>query len=213
MHLKNFEELTNSKLQITHLLCGCHFSSLRLAPTRQTCNLFVDPSTRPRRCSDCSRDAPRNQPATTKLLPRVHLQHYRHRRERRFPLESNSSTMLRTAWSSKSSSYTRQRCGSQTIRHQLTARQPSIVFVHGLTGDRENTWTAKDAIAPWPQTLLPAKISNARVLTFGYDAYVTELRGMVSNNRIGNHSWNLLTALATHREDDNTVSHTILPGN
>ena len=84
---------------------------LQLA-TRQTRNLFVDPSTRPRRCSDCSRDAPRNQPATMKLLPRVHLQHYHHRRERRFHLESNYSTMLRTAWSSKSSSYNRRRCGS-----------------------------------------------------------------------------------------------------
>ena len=64
---------------------------------------------------------------------------------------------------------------------------------------------AKNAIAPWPQTLLPLKVPNARVLTFGYDAYVADWRGMVSKNRIGNHSWNLLTAFATYREDDNTV--------
>jgi hypothetical protein len=29
---------------------------------------------------------------------------------------------------------------------------------------------------------------------------------MVSKNRIGNHSMNLLTAVATYREDDDTVS-------
>jgi protein SERAC1 len=88
----------------------------------------------------------------------------------------------------------------------LTTLHSSIVFVHGLTGDREETWTAKTAVAPWPQTLLPSKVPNARVLTFGYDAYVTDWRGVVSQNRIGNYSWNLLTALATYREDDGTVS-------
>lgn len=62
------------------------------------------------------------------------------------------------------------------------------------------------ASAPWPATLLPSKVANARVLTFGYDAYVADWRGMVSKNRIGNHSMNLLAAIATHREDDDTVS-------
>jgi hypothetical protein len=81
----------------------------------------------------------------------------------------------------------------------------SIIFVHGLTGDREETWTAKNAVAPWPQTLLPAQIPSARVLTFGYDAYVADWRGMVSTSRIGNHSMNLLTAVATYREKDDTI--------
>ena len=84
----------------------------------------------------------------------------------------------------------------------------SIIFVHGLTGDREKTWTAKDSSAPWPQTLLPSKVPDARILTFGYDAYVADWRGVVSKNRIGNHSMNLLTAVATFREDDDTVSVT-----
>lgn len=78
--------------------------------------------------------------------------------------------------------------------------------MHGLTGDREKTWTVKGAASPWPRTLLPTKIANARILTFGYDAYVASWQGVVSKNRVGNHAMNLLTALATHREDDDTVS-------
>jgi hypothetical protein len=81
----------------------------------------------------------------------------------------------------------------------------SIIFVHGLTGDREKTWTAKGSSAPWPQTLLPSKVPDARVLAFGYDVYVADWRGVVSKNRIGNHSINLLNAVATFRGDDDTV--------
>ena len=65
---------------------------------------------------------------------------------------------------------------------------------------------AADATEPWPKTLLPSKCPTARILTFGYDANVTDWRGMLSQNRIGNHAWNLLTSLAGYREDDDTVS-------
>jgi hypothetical protein len=82
----------------------------------------------------------------------------------------------------------------------------SIIFVHGLTGDRERTWTARGATSPWPHTLLPARVANARILMFGYDAYVADWHGMVSKNRIGDHSMNLLSAVATYRANDNTVS-------
>ena len=88
----------------------------------------------------------------------------------------------------------------------LPSRLRSIIFVHGLTGDREKTWTAKGAASPWPRTLLPAKVANARILSFGYDAYVADWRGMVSKNRIGDHSMNLLSAVATYRVNDDTVS-------
>jgi hypothetical protein len=58
---------------------------------------------------------------------------------------------------------------------------------------------------PWPETLLPSKVTNARILTFGYDAYVAQLRGVVSQTTIGNHGMNLLNALATFRSFDKTV--------
>ena len=81
----------------------------------------------------------------------------------------------------------------------------SVVFVHGLTGDREKTWKTKTAVSPWPQSLLPAKVPQVRVLTFGYDANVADWRGMVSKNTIGDHAGNLLNVLATYRENDETV--------
>ncbi|KAK3937089.1 hypothetical protein QBC46DRAFT_417131 [Diplogelasinospora grovesii] len=85
-----------------------------------------------------------------------------------------------------------------------------IVFVHGLTGDREKTWTARHASEPWPQALLPSELPTARVLTFGYDAYVADWRGMVSQSRIGNHAWNLLTSLTSYREKDDTNERPII---
>lgn len=76
--------------------------------------------------------------------------------------------------------------------------------MHGLTGDREKTWTAEGA-SPWPKTLLPVEIPCARILTFGYDAKVLDLKQMVSKNSVGNHAWDLVTSLACYRDKDNTV--------
>lgn len=86
----------------------------------------------------------------------------------------------------------------------------SIVFIHGLTGDREATWTARDATEPWPKTLLPSILPTARVLTFGYDACVVDWRGLVSENFIGNHALNLLTSLSSWRAKDDTVGYPTL---
>lgn len=87
----------------------------------------------------------------------------------------------------------------------LTSCLYSIIFIHGLTGDQQRTWTAANAPGPWPLILLPSKLSNVRILTFGYDAYVTDWRGLVSENKIANHAMNLLTSTATFREQDDTV--------
>lgn len=48
----------------------------------------------------------------------------------------------------------------------------SIVFVHGLTGDREKTWTFAGTVDPWPKILLSDDIPRSRILTFGSDADV-----------------------------------------
>ncbi|EAQ83088.1 hypothetical protein CHGG_10906 [Chaetomium globosum CBS 148.51] len=91
------------------------------------------------------------------------------------------------------------------LLHNSAHATVDIVFVHGLTGDREKTWTASGAFEPWPKALLPSELPTARVLTFGYDAYVADWQSMVSQSRIGDHAWNLLRSLASYREKDDTA--------
>ena len=64
-----------------------------------------------------------------------------------------------------------------------------ICFVHGLTGDREGTWTVKNQQASWPQLLLPHRLKHARILTWGYDAYLVH-KGVSSSNRLIDHATN-----------------------
>jgi hypothetical protein len=70
-------------------------------------------------------------------------------------------------------------CPVRLIDAMLTVLR-NVVFVHGLTGDREKTWTARGASEPWTKALLPSELPTARVLTFGYNAYVADWRGVVS---------------------------------
>lgn len=80
----------------------------------------------------------------------------------------------------------------------------SIVFVHGLTGNRENTWTCNHTL--WPETLLPKELPKARILTFGFDADVVNFWSPAGQNRIGNHAQNLAQSLANLRDRTETVS-------
>lgn len=81
----------------------------------------------------------------------------------------------------------------------------NICFVHGLTGNRRSTWTASGQSAPWPQTLLPPKLSKTRVLTYGYDAYILR-KFVVSMNGLVDHAKNLLNDLTTERTSS-SASH------
>lgn len=93
---------------------------------------------------------------------------------------------------------------------KYTKTASSMLFVHGLNGHRVKTWRSPNSDVSWPKLLLPTEIPSARVLSFGYDARVSDWRGMVSKNRIGNHSMNMLSSLANYREKDNTVGALIL---
>lgn len=85
-----------------------------------------------------------------------------------------------------------------TVKH-------SIVFIHGLTGGRESTWTATGAAACWPELLLSNDLPEARVITYGYDADVVNLWSMASQNTVGDHSQKFLTSLANLRDGTDTV--------
>ena len=73
-----------------------------------------------------------------------------------------------------------------------------ICFVHGLTGNRDSTWTAHGQSTPWPKTLLPPKLSKARILTYGYDAYIVR-KSVALLKRLIDHATNLLNDLTTDR--------------
>lgn len=84
-----------------------------------------------------------------------------------------------------------------------------ICFVHGLTGNRDSTWTAHGQSTPWPKTLLPPKLSKARILTYGYDAYIVR-KSVSSSNRLIDHAMNLLNDLTTDRACCNASSRPLI---
>lgn len=73
----------------------------------------------------------------------------------------------------------------------------SIVFVHGLTGNRESTWTHKNGVF-WPE-LLANDIQGARIMTFGYDADVIKIWGIAGSNNLRNHGKSLAFAVSDRR--------------
>lgn len=110
----------------------------------------------------------------------------------------------------------------------LTSTGDSIVFVHGLFGHAQNTWThkkaqggaahqTKDSCTPppskkarnegkelfhecfWPQDLLPSKIPNARIITWGYDVNIDSLLSDTSKASVFQHAETLLADLVSLR--------------
>ena len=76
--------------------------------------------------------------------------------------------------------------------------------MHGLTGSSNETWTDKNGLY-WPVDLLSKDISDARILTFGYDADIVNFWNPASQNRISNHAQNLLGDLSNLRLKTDSV--------
>lgn len=89
--------------------------------------------------------------------------------------------------------------------------QVDIVFVHGLGGDRINTWTWRGSNTEdttfWPQELLPIDCPTARILSFGYNADIAKFYPESSETiapelTIDDYSRALLEALKLLRGDN-----------
>ncbi|KAJ3461974.1 hypothetical protein MRS44_010527 [Fusarium solani] len=92
------------------------------------------------------------------------------------------------------------------VLHSSQDDKIDIVFIHGLNGDCEKTWTAKTEVQPWPKVFLPSQVPNCRILTYGYDAGLVDS----SKNRVSDHAHTLLTSLASQRQSDETAERPII---
>ena len=92
--------------------------------------------------------------------------------------------------------------------YTVETKDISIVFVHGLTGSREKTWTHPYTSCFWPELLLFLDIPDARIFTYGYDADVAHFFSQASKSRIGDHAKSLMSELARTRELSDTVKPT-----
>ncbi|EKV05328.1 hypothetical protein PDIG_37180 [Penicillium digitatum PHI26] len=75
-----------------------------------------------------------------------------------------------------------------------------IVFVHGLTGNREKTWTHENGTL-WPRDLLSKDLSTARIMTFGYDIDIFSFTSITFSDRLCDHSQSLAYAIVSQRID------------
>lgn len=66
------------------------------------------------------------------------------------------------------------------------------------------TWTTHVQSTPWPR-----KLRTARILTYGYDAYMVR-KSVVSSNRLIGHTTNLLNDLTTDRTSCDASSRPLI---
>ena len=86
---------------------------------------------------------------------------------------------------------------------QITAGDPSLVFVHGLGGHWYNTWSKNGVF--WPRDLLSRDVRDVRIITFGYGSDVVQFFGQVSQNQIRDHAQTLIADLRRHRRQEGEV--------
>jgi hypothetical protein len=83
-----------------------------------------------------------------------------------------------------------------------------VVFVHGLRGHPLGTWTRNGVC--WPRDILKDELKNARIISWGYDSTVANVRSFPSQNSIFGHAENLLSDLARIRKDVSQVCMALL---
>lgn len=80
----------------------------------------------------------------------------------------------------------------------------SLIAVHGLGGDAKDTWTHPESKAFWLQDFLPQRHSDARIITFSYNAAVVFGE---STAAVIDHAKSLLSSLVDKRENLNVGTY------
>ena len=85
--------------------------------------------------------------------------------------------------------------------------------MHGLNGDPQKTWTAKNDVF-WPTDLLPDSLKGQKVniLVYGYNAnvYSSGNDKSASDNFIYQHAQTLVTSLTYYRKGEDTMKNPII---
>ncbi|KAF8526906.1 hypothetical protein BU17DRAFT_61884 [Hysterangium stoloniferum] len=84
------------------------------------------------------------------------------------------------------------------------AASVDIVAIHGLNGDREESWTADNGRL-WLRDFLSQDMAMARILTYGYDAYVHG-RDQLSEQTLNGHARDFVAKLVLYRKATRTFA-------
>ncbi|KAI1412286.1 hypothetical protein F5Y13DRAFT_199892 [Hypoxylon sp. FL1857] len=95
------------------------------------------------------------------------------------------------------------------VWHNCTDAKVDVCFVHGLTGNRDSTWTADGQNEPWPPLLLAPQLPGTRLLTYGYDAYVVK-KAVAATSGLTNHAVNFLGDLVRDRRKANAKGRPLI---
>ena len=108
--------------------------------------------------------------------------------------------------------YAIKRLGLTEVYATTTDTQVDVVFVHGLHGNPQDTWSSTSSPAIWPATHLGPILQEekARILVYGYDAQVASLIDGVSGDKIHNHAEQLVAELAANRRASKATEHPII---
>ncbi|KAF5597596.1 ribonuclease p mrp [Fusarium subglutinans] len=87
--------------------------------------------------------------------------------------------------------------------------QADVVFLHGLRGGREKTWTKNGVV--WPKDLLPGDIPASRIFLFGYDTNITSTdQSGATRTEIHSDAEDVCAKLAAERQGTQTVDRPII---
>jgi hypothetical protein len=82
------------------------------------------------------------------------------------------------------------------------------VFIHGIQGHPQKTWTHPKTISKsktegiyWPRDLLSNDFPNVRILTYGYDSHVSRFFAATNQSGIFSHGQKFLRALKRERQE------------